>query len=354
MNYKNFLSLFLLSANMLFPVEYLTGAYYKSWWWRNPLTIHYKTGIIDWRPNYPQREPAVGWFSDEQCIIDSEIALAALGKLDFFTFDFYTSRSNQSPGALENNNNGLRFFITSENKRLMNFTIAYMNHGVYPITTQEEWDSYIDLWITYFQDPQYLKINGKPVFIIPWALNFRQQWGGTAGAQQALLYFRQKVILAGFPDLLIGGGIPQPAAAVSNIGIVAAIGFNFLTAYNADYTSLAAGAHNYNVLLSLLPATWNLFKQYSPIPYAPITVQGYDQRPSQVSSLPYLINKTPELFAQQLQLAKDFLDQNPTMLIETKGMIMINAWNEIGLDGALTPTLANGNSYLKQVKNVFG
>jgi hypothetical protein len=52
-------------------------------------------------------------------------------------------------------------------------------------------------------------------------------------------------------------------------------------------------------------------------------------------------------------LAKNFLDCNAAMRIENQKMLMIYAWNEIGEGGELIPTRAEGDSYLRQIKQVF-
>ena len=345
-----------LTGNIILQADYAVGAYYYAGWWRHPAPAHYLNGGSDWRLSYPEREPLIGWYDDRQCLVDQEILLASLGGITFFAFDFFTNRPDESyPGSQENNNNGLKFFLTSPNKRLMKFALMYSNATRFEITTMQEWDSYCDLWVYYFQDPQYLKINGKPVFIIEGGTQIQGEFGGTlADGQQALLTLRQKVQAAGFPDVLIGGGVPKPDIEGAQIKKSAQLGYDFMTAYSANYDSLPAGFNNYDTLLTILPDIWNIFAHYSTIGYAPITVQGHDGRPLLKPNEVYLINKSAALFNQQLQLAKNFLDQNPHLWIDgSTPMIMINAWNELGEGAALTPTLAENDRYLLQVAQVF-
>ena len=359
MNFKNILTLgILLFTNLIiYPANYEIGAYYFAGWWRNPVPAHYLNGGIDWRPTYPQREPAIGWYDDMQNLVDEEILLASLGGITFFAFDYFTDRpaAPNFPGSQANNNNGLKFFLTSPNKHLMKFALMYSNATRFEITTTAEWDQYCNLWVYYFQDPQYLKINGKPIFIIEGGTQIQGEFGGTlADGQQALLTLRQKAQAAGFPDVLIGGGIPKPDVLGAQIKKGKNLGYNFLTAYSGNYDSLPIGANNYDTLLTILPDVWNIFDQHSTIGYAPITIEGHDRRPTGKVDEPYLTNKTPALFNQQLQLAKTFIDQNPILWIDgTTKMVMINAWNEIGEGSELIPTVAEGNAYLSQVNLVF-
>ena len=349
------LVLLLININLL-KAEYVIGTYYFAGWWRNPGPGHYLNGDSDWRPSFPEREPAIGWYDDAQCLVDQEIVLASLGGITFFTFDFFTDRPDAPnfPGSQANNNNGLRFFLTSANKHLMKFALMYSNAPRFEITTTAEWDYYCDLWVSYFQDPQYLKINGKPVFIIEGGTAIQSQFGSLAGGQQAFLTFRQKAQAVGFPDILIGSGIHKPLTPDGQIQKSVKLGYNFATAYAGNYDSLPDGANNYDTLLTVLPDVWNVFKQSNKIAYAPITVQGHDLRSILTFDKPYFINKTPALFNQQLQLAKNFIDANPSLWIDgTTKMVMINAWNELSSGAYLTPTLVDGDAYLSQINQVF-
>ena len=349
-----FLSYFLFISSLTQASEYLIGCYYFAGWWRNPVPAHYLNGGADWRSIYPEREPIIGWFSDTQCLVDQEISIAALGGIDFFAFDFYTNKpdSTEFPGSQANNNNGLKYYLTSPNKRLMKFALFYVNATRYEITDPAEWASYADLWVYYFQDPQYLKINGKPVFIIQGGLQLTSEFGSLAAAQNALQVLRQKAQAVGFPDVLIACGVPRPDATLISKGVQ--LGYDFFTAYTADYSSLPVGPAEYSVLLDILPPLWNTFKQYSPIGYAPITIQGHDRRPVLKTNESYFINKTPALFNQQLQLAKTFIDQNPALWIDgTQKMIMMYAWNEIGEGGQVLPTVSESDAYLQEIEKVF-
>ncbi len=86
----------------------------------------------------------------------------------------------------------------------MRFAVAYVNDSRYGITSPTEWNLTTDQWVSYFKDPQYLNIDGKPVFVLLDVGQMTQQWGGHAQAKSALDILRQKAAAAGFPGLLIG------------------------------------------------------------------------------------------------------------------------------------------------------
>ena len=340
--------------------KYLVGAYYFAGWWRDPVPAHYLNGDEDWRELYPERQPAIGWYDDRQKLVDAEIELAAEGGLDFFVFDYFIKTDQDPPkfpGANANNNNGLKFFLTSRNKSLMRFAVIYVNVAPHSIENNPtEWDFYTDKWVRLFQDHQYLKIDGKPVFFIIGAKNMEDQWG-QENVQDVLQILRDKAASAGFPEILIGGGLPTPNR--QNVPRFAAEGYDFFTAYSAAFELETPGEHQYEELLNLLPDTWNKFLTFSsPIPYAPVIVQGWDRRPLLKLGEAYYVNKTPRLFREQLRLARDFVDDNPSMRLPSRRggqrMVVIYAWNEIGEGGELIPTKRERDVYLRQVGRVFG
>jgi hypothetical protein len=117
-------------------------------------------------------------------------------------------------------------------------------------------------------------------------------------AKKALKVLREKAQKAGFPDVLIGGCIPQPYSKPKGaaIKLAARLGYNFFTAYAGGFdadSALAPGPHDYSELLTLLPCRWHAFSAYSPVPYAPIVMQGWDRRPIGKRNEPYFINKSP-------------------------------------------------------------
>jgi Glycosyltransferase WbsX len=336
--------------------KYLIGAWYFAGWWRDPIPAQYVVvGQRDWRPLFPEREPVIGWYDDRQELVDQEIDLAAAGGLDFFAFTYFTDRDDaRYPGARQNVNNGLRFFLASPKKSRMRFCIGYVNNARYGIRDAAEWNVHVDRWLTYFKDPQYLQINGKPVFVVVDVGQMDQQWGGHAQAKRALDTLRQKAAAAGLPGLLVGGGLPNPDPQGAQARSFAKDGYDFFTAYSGAFNSLPGGEHSYSEELARAPAIWAKF-ELSPIPYMPVVSYGYDHRPIREAREPvYFVNRSPELFRQLLEKAKGFLDRNPRMSIAGQRMVVIYAWNELGEGGALIPTKAEGDIYLRQVDAVFG
>lgn len=350
----------------------LVGAYYFAGWWRSPIPSHYELTnppagypySPDWRKHFPGREPLTGWYDDTQGEVNREIRIAARGGLDYFVFDWYTNRDNtQYPGAEQNLDNGLSFYLTAPDNSLMKFAIDYINstnsNPPYAITTAAEWDSATTQWVQYFENPQYLKVNGEPVFIVYSASDFESQWGGAAGAEAALDILIQKAQAAGFPGVLIGGGLQWPGNNGTYATSFARDGYDFYTTYNPlPFAELPAGPMPYKNQASILQQDWAAFQSDSSVPFVPVVAQGFDPRPDLGPNPddPYLVDGTPSEFGQMLRLAQQAVDTEPGLRLpgSDQGLVLIYAWNEIAEGGELLPHKAGGTAYLDEVHRVFG
>ena len=334
--------------------EYNIGAYYYAGWWREPAPVHYMNFGLDWRPSWPERKPLLGWYDDRQWVIDQEILLASSHGIDFFMFDFFADRPDgvEFPGARKNNNNGLNFFVTSRYKERMAFAILYENAG-HPITDLKQWEHYADLWVSYFLDPQYYRINGKPVFMIIVGLVLPSNFGSNVNAMLALTILREKALAAGISEILIGCGLFSSPPSSAQLALGQTLGYDFYSAYGFDYASLPDGANEFSVIVPLAAAEYNAFIA-SPLAFAPYNVVAHDRRAIEFFNEPYFINRTPEIYNAELQLGKDFLDNNPNLWVDqTQKLILINSWNEIGAGSVLNVPVEDGFAYLDQISAVF-
>ena len=317
---------------------------------------------VDWRPLFPEREPQVGWFDDTQGAMDTQIQQAALGGVDFFAFEWFTPRpkpEHNYPGNNEQINNGPKLFYTSKYNRLMKFSLMYINSKPFEISTVAEWDHVIDEWIRYFQHPRYLKIGGKPLLIIHSVDMFRSGWNrGEMKARDAIIYLRIKAERAGFPDVLIGGGIYTPGPEMRG---TSRDGYDFFTSFNYPLQWLlqtGTKEHDYSEFFTLEPNLWWYFHQNSPLPYVPVVTSGWDRRAQNNPEAPiavYFRNRTPERYQALLESAKDTIDRSARLRLPGgRKMVMIYAWNELGEGGYIVPTKAEGDAYLRRMARVFG
>jgi hypothetical protein len=127
--------------------DYLVGIYYFAGWWQK-LPNKWETGGHDWRADYPERVPTLGQYNDQDTM-DREIIAASSHVVDFFQILWYPKG-----GAL---NEGLRNFLASTNAGRMRFTIEFVNHPPFDLSTDAEWEAACKEWCAAMKHPSYLQ-----------------------------------------------------------------------------------------------------------------------------------------------------------------------------------------------------
>jgi len=281
--------------------------------------------------------------------------------INIFIFDWYWF--DEGPFLESSLNDG---FLKAANNEKMKFYLMWANHDVkrnywnvhkFKKDDSQLWEGAVDLEnfkiivdrviSRYFSQPNYFKIDGKPVFSIFALWNLVEGFGSLEKTKEALDYFRGETIKAGFDGLhiqLIGMGIPNN----NNLERISALGINSITKYNWG------GPHPQDYIQWGVDALQRR-KQWSEtleIPYFPNVSIGWDDTPrfpdKEKKDIVYY-NKTPEAFAGFLEKAKEYCMSQPN---ETN-LITIFSWNEWIEGGYLLPDMKYGFEYLNAVKKVI-
>jgi hypothetical protein len=318
--------------------------------------------------HYQPRQPLWGYeMDDDPQVVEKWIDVATEHGVNVFIYDWYWY--NESPFLENALNNG---FLKAENRDKMQFYIMWANHDVhrgffnihlYKNEPSMLWDARVD-WKSYkilvervisqyFKQPNYFKIDGKPVFSIFDANKLLESFGGSVEETcRALDYFREEVKKAGFPGLHIQwdqawGSMMSKERAEKFNEKVNSMGYNSVAMYNMggfneDY--LVYGANAIRILERMDSAL--------DVPLFPCVSTGWDDTPrfpdkGGRSIVHY--NNTPTSFAMLLLKAKKYADSHP----EQTKLIIINAWNEWVEGEYLLPDMLNGFGYLEAVKEVI-
>ena len=213
----------------------------------------------------------------------------------------------------------------------------------------------------YFHQPNYFKMEGKPVFSIFNFHKFVEDCGGLKEAREALNYFRAQVKAAGFPGLHIqviafGGNEKNPgilrrelSEGKSNQEIVSMLGINSATKYNWGQ---AEGLEDYLLWGEQAMQRRKNWDEALDIPYFPNVSIGWDDTPRfphKGKSHVIHYHKSPESFAAYLLRAREYADQHP----EQAPLITLFSWNEWVEGGYLLPDMRWNFGYLEAVKKVI-
>lgn len=265
-------------------------------------------------------------------------------------------------------------FLQANNNR-MNFYLMWANHDATtywdvknPRVDSVYWEGEVDreqfeiivkrVISHYFKEPSYLKIEGEPVFCIYELNTLMNGLGGPEKTREALDYFREKTIEAGFPGLHLQGilweALPSSIEGVpgdpikSQDDVLSYFGFKSLTNYCWAHLQNPDG--DYEVWGNASVNMWDGVREQFSMTYFPNVTVSWDANPRFPFKAGYIHNSTPSKFEKYLIRAKNFIDENH---IEPK-MITINAWNEWSEGSYLEPDTTWEYGYLEAVKNVFG
>ena len=326
-----------------------------------------KKGNPRFEGHYQPRRPLWGYEHDnDPVVVEKWINTALEHGVNTFVYDWYWY--DGKPFLESALNDG---FLKAPSNEKMNFYIMWANHNVkrnywnyhrYGDDTSQlwsggvDWDNFkiiVDRVISqYFHRPNYLKIDGCPIFSIFSLSVFIDSFGGVEGASEALAYFRAKAQEAGFPGIHfqgMSGGPSNPSPEkldkivyrVKNLGLDSFALYN-MGGFNVDYL-----VHCENAKL----IRENLDRDLD-VPVFPCVSISWDDTPR----FPHKgeehvtrYNGTPENFAKALRIAKKYADEHPEQI----PLISINAWNEWIEGSYLLPDEVNGYGYLKAVKTVM-
>ncbi len=318
--------------------------------------------------HYQPRQPLWGYEMDnDPKVVEKWIDAATDHGVNVFVYDWYWYEEGPYlESALDDG------FLKARNNSKMQFYIMWANHDVkynywnvhrYKDNTNILWNAKVD-WKNYkiivdrvinqyFKRPNYLKINGEPVFSIFSIDKLMESFGGNLEeTRKALDYFREEVKKAGFPGLHIqwnqgGGSLMSDEKASQFREKVKTMGFNSVAMYNMggmneDY--IIYGTNSIKIREQL--------DSILDVPVFPCVSIGWDDTPrfpaKGIKDVVHYHN-TPSSFATLLSKAKKYADTHP----EQPKLITINAWNEWVEGSYLLPDMLNGFGYLEAVKDVF-
>ncbi|ODS84535.1 MAG: hypothetical protein ABS46_03225 [Cytophagaceae bacterium SCN 52-12] len=328
------------------------GAYYFDGWagrnrhadnpdepWAKNAPTHLTRRFVE---EFSEREPVWGWRDDDLEIMEKQIDLAADNGISFFLFCWYwrDNKGTINPeaiGALPHHTS-LNLYMKARNKHRIKFGLLVANHTGSEIIGPENWGEAVKYWLPYFNDPQHITVEGKPLVVLFDSKGIDEE--GLARMQQAAR----------------AGGID--GIAIAGCGSASPKGFTHRTHYNI-IPGYAAGseAHPYSELVAAHLKNWSGSGEK---PYIPEVTVGWDKRPwegaSGLNQKPgwYFPERTVDQFKDFLKKAITWMDEHPEETTRER-IVLLYAWNELGEGGYLVPTKGDPEAkYLKAVKEVIG
>ena len=349
--------------------------------------IFWPMGIGEWETvlkNEPKfaghdqpRRPLWGYVNEaDPYVMEMQIEAASDHGVNVFIYDWYWyDGMPYLEGCL---NNG---YLKARNNHKVKFYLMWANHDVNLVWDKrnandafsgknrariwkgsigrQEFEVICHRFIKeYFPHPSYYQIDGKPVFMLYDLEKFIQGLGGVAEAGDALAWFREQTVRAGFKGLELQLALRKDTAqslagiagdqAGTQKEVVERLAFDSLTHY--QFCHFTDVRRDYNNILPDVVREWNAISGNYTAKYYPHVSVGWDASPRSYDLQPAIItNNSPENFAKALVLAKAFVDSHP----DRAPLITINSWNEWTETSYLEPDDLYGYGYLEAIKKVF-
>ena len=340
--------------------------------------VNWEEGIGEWEVikkgnprfdgHYQPKVPLWGYEMDNDPeVVEKWIQTAIAYGVNTFVYDWYWF--DHYPYLESALNDG---FLKAPSNEKMNFFIMWANHDVKHnywnyhkwkddesilwtgVIDPKDWSIIVDRVISqYFHRPNYVKIDGCPVFAIFDVPNFIKSFSDQETAKVAMDYLRDKTKEAGFQGLhymmMCGGGFAADERGVKWVEETSVLCPDSWAWYNmgefdCDYLVHCEKAKNSR-------ESWEGKLDF---PVFPTVSVGWDDSPRFPDKGPEDVTRfhnTPQVFESYLREAKQYADSHADTQPK---FVFINAWNEWVEGSYILPDKLNGYGYLEAVRNVFG
>jgi hypothetical protein len=329
------------------------GAYYFDGW-AGPLTRQHFQGLVN--GPFQDRQPLSGWQDNTQCAVEQQLAWARNSGIDFFVFDWYFNVQVNYPG--ENLNSALQITHALPDRHGMQYAILYVSGPPF-VVGPADWSTAVTEWVGYMTDPDYVRINGKPVFFIINVAELRQDFGSSAAVAAALNQLRAAAQAQGLPGVYVVGGFGQPSGSMGQESlddgflIASQDGYDAVAFYNYPFAPTPVnGMLPFSTLSEAGLWTWDQARLHCPVPFIPTAMAGWDPRPwdepEPTTGDLMWYSRTPQDVATFVSDAITWANSNPQLRPEpspTPPLVLIEAWNEFGEGSHMLPTVGDGTSY---------
>ena len=333
------------------------GVYYFPGWYRaagNPSgeSSEWRSAIM----NAATPRPLCGFYNDaDPRLWDYYIPWMTTHGVDFIAFDWYYNAGQEFL-----NDSLDRGFLQSAKNGSVKFCCHWCNHG------GGWWKKPLDqtkpailemtdlLSDKYFRKPNYLRIVGRPVFMI-YETSMLLSFGGPDAVRDTLAAMRKRAKEKGFPDLYLVA--VYPGGSPEYLKLLKGLGFDAFCAYT--YAWLRPPSVTWDTQVIPYPDLADHLADYfypeierkgreAGLPYWPTTFSGWDDRPrAGLEKALVDAGNTPEAFGRMFRGAlKHVNPSSPVVLVE--------AWNEWGEGACIEPSKEHGFGFLKAIASAVG
>lgn len=334
--------------------DFLVGAFRCPLWYEKT-----RPGCWDPIKKYPERTPLLGYYNEaDPEFVDWEIKYALEHGISFFFECWYREKNNlgKSPVVDVLDHWLHEGFFNSQYRDLMKFAILWENINAIASGVESEDDllkNLLPYWIeNYFSKPNYLRVEGKPLFLIYSYDKFIKDLGGIEKAGMAISKMKKECKKAGLNGLYVMAEHHVPFD--KDIRFLKELGFDAITSYHWP---------SFSGLMPVVPGTsaeiinyqetcWPKLKEISSLPEITTISVGWNSEPWGNTYYKDKWLLTPDNFRILADKAKTYCEEKENTPVSK--IIIIDNWNEYGEGHYIFPTRQYGFGYLEAIRNVFG
>jgi hypothetical protein len=273
--------------------------------------------------------------------------------VDFLAFDwYYNDREDLLSDSMD------KGFLQCKDREKVKFALHWCNHGMpWKKPMDQSRDKLLDMVDfcseRYFSQPNYLRIDGKPVFMI-YDIDQLLAYGGYDALKSSIRAMKGRAVRAGLGGLYLVAVYSRTSAAY--VRVCRDLGFDSFCAYTyvgTRYPPLKWDSQNIpydgcvrSCVQDIYPFLARVAEREG-IAYWPTTFPGWDDRPRNGDKAFVSEGNTPELFGKMFRGAMKYIDP-------ASPIVMIEAWNEWGEGACLEPDMKHGFGYLEEVAKALG
>ena len=351
--------------------DYIVGCFRCPLWNDAPDAL---PGAWSWTEReykrFADRMPALGKYNEDSSeVADWELKWAAEHGISFFVDCWFRKKGNAGNPEVEGwLDHWVKRMCSLETRYRgsVKFAIAWENSNPAAdgIANAADFaENLVPYWIkTYFCQPNYMKVDCKPLFVLYNPAEFVKQAGGLENASAAMKKMREKVLEAGFPGLYViavhneGSKGMYSGIDYSDMSYLkTALGADAITAYNVPTFVYGLGVGAYTPAVKIVEnqkAAWENLREISKLPVHPVVSMGYDARPwgADTDSAGWVL--PPDDYFKVLLNAKSFAVEESSASGAPK-IVMLDNWNEYAEGHYIAPTHKYGFRYLDSVRKAF-
>lgn len=296
-----------------------------------------------WR-KCPERKPVLGWYDEAnpECV-DWQIKWLVENGIRTLYVDWYWSRGSQFL------DHWVKAFYKAKYRRHMKWAMMWANHNAPGSHSIEDQRAVTKFWIeNYFNTPEYLRIDDKPV-VWMWSPENMNRDVGPNGCHRLLDLSREMAVAAGFKGIhFIAMKWPEADASAKTIQKYKDMGFDMTGIYHfMDHGGRCPTYRRfpYSACADANPANWWKQHEANVLPFIPNLSTGWDDRPWNDHCEIY--GKNADDFRRICVEAKKFADQTGVK------RICLSPLNEWGEGSYAEPNAEHGFGFYEAVRDVF-